>query len=256
MKLAIIGEGSLGVVTRNCCSEHCDVEGMGVSWAGGAFGDATDALWFCEDVPLSPAGEPDNEGVISRILFAVEGLKYAGPVLISSQLPVGTVARLESVRPDLFWCSQPENIRVASGVADFSNQARVVVGRRSDKFDPLFQTLFAPFTKKLILTDPETAEMTKHTLNCWLGLNIAFINEIARVAAEVGGDASTISEALLCERRISPNAPLKPGKPFGGGHLDRDIHSLSALGNQLGIPIPLIQNIRRSNSATLNPSLT
>ena len=91
--------------------------------------------------------------------------------------------------------------------------------------------------------------MVKHALNAYLGMSIAFINEIARVCEGCKADAKVVSEALLSERRISRYAPLKPGKPFGGGHLIRDIMALEDFVKGRGISIPIISHIRESNES-------
>ncbi len=242
MKVQIIGQDTLAAAVYQCCSMHFDTQPAD-------YRDA-DVIWMCYDTPLSERGEPDTAWVIEQVGSRLRTLNGPGPmplILLSSQMPVGTTADLEAQWPGLDFAYSPENIRVATAVADFSNQARIVVGTRRPERRGLLEELFAPFTKLVIFTDPETAEMVKHALNCFLGLQIAFINEIARVCADVKADANVVSEALLSERRISPNAPLKPGKPFGGGHLMRDIMALEERARGRGLKLPIITHIRESN---------
>ena len=61
--------------------------------------------------------------------------------------------------------------------------------------------------------------------------------------------APAATEALLSEPRVSPTAPLRADKPFGGGHLARDINVLNALSKTHGITIPVISAILESNHA-------
>ena len=245
-KLCILGQDTLAKAVLECCQRHfC---------ASPVIYREADMIWICHDTPIAAGGEPDAEWVIVQIRqaltdwAALDNPDVTHPlILISSQMPVGTIARLEKEYPGHTFACSPENLRVATAVADFENQARVVIGTRNDNHKGLLDAVFAPFTKQIIWTTPETAEMVKHTLNCFLGLQIAFINEIARVCGDVKADANVVSEALLSERRISPNAPLKPGKPFGGGHLMRDIMALEERARGRGLKLPIITHIRESN---------
>jgi UDPglucose 6-dehydrogenase len=239
LKLSIIGQDTLAAATVECCRLHFAVSTYPDSDA--------DVLWFCYDTPIGADDKPDAEWVIDRIREQLVDLGTKPLILISSQIPVGTTARLEQEFSEHVFACQPENIRVASAVADFMNQARIVVGTRTTKHDAIIKELFAPFTKNLIMTTPETAECVKHFLNVFLALNIAFANEFARVCAVVGANAIHVSEALRCEPRISPKAPLRPGAPYGGGHLARDIYVVTELARQHGISIPIISHIKESN---------
>jgi UDPglucose 6-dehydrogenase len=205
-----------------------------------------EVLWVCYDTPLE-GGNPDYEWVIDKIQQDIMELSGTPVILISSQLPVLTNFRLQERFPKHFLAYSPENIRVATPVEDFLRQARIVVGVRNHSRDSTLTALLSPFTSKIIFTSPETAEMVKHALNCYLGMSIAFINEIARVCDYVKADVNVVSDALLCERRISPNAPLKPGKPFGGGHLMRDILAMETIAKGRGMSLPIITHIRESN---------
>ena len=206
-----------------------------------------DLLWVCYDTPLTPGEPADYDWVLSQIANLLAVVPTTVPVLISSQLPVGTIAELEKAHPGTMFACSPENLRVPQAAHDFKQQARVVVGRRDDSYDLLWKMLFQPFTSKLIFTTPETAELVKHTLNAWLGMNIAFINEIQQLADVVGAKMEDVETALLTERRISPNAPLRAGGRFAQGHLARELQLLTRLSAEMGLHTPLIDSILVSN---------
>lgn len=243
MKVSILGQDSLAKAIVACCSRHCDVMTVPDRTA--------DILWITYDTPIGHNDEPDSEWVIDRIRESLVDIGTKPLVLVSSQMPVGTTAKLEQEFPDHRFAHSPENVRVASAISDFENQSRVVVGIRNptEWEKALLEALFSPFTKQIFMTDPETAEFAKHALNNFLGLQIAFVNELARICAKVGANAETVSQTLLTERRVSPNAPLKPGKPFGLGHLARDIFTLNRIVKEHGITAPIIGSIKASNDA-------
>lgn len=240
MKIAIVGQDSLALATAECCRRHFDVLP--------APSGSADILWVCYDTPIGENG-PDVEWVLARIRTDLAGIDPTVLVLISSQLPVGTTARLEKEFPAFTFAHSPENIRVANAVADFEDQARIVVGVRSTQDNKLLQKLFSPFTKNIIFTDIETAEMAKSALNCYLAMSIAYINEIARICAVVGADPNVVSLALRTDARVSPKAPLRPGAPFGGGHLERELFTMNRLADKHGIPTPILSHILESNAA-------
>lgn len=242
MKISVVGSGILAETTATACAEWFAVVRTPQSDA--------DVLWLCEDTPIRENGEPDIETVIAGAERAIAGVSPMTSIVLSSQVPIGTTQQIQARFPRHDISYSPENIRVASALADFRNQTRVIVGNRFGVRDDRLNDLFAPFTSTIIWTTVETAEMVKHALNCYLGLSIAFINEIARIAEPYGCDMQAIGHALRSERRISPSAPLMAGAPFGGGHLARDIHVLRKLIQLNGTFAPIISAILESNEGS------
>tara|TARA_R110000868_G_scaffold56808_1_gene175895 strand:- start:692 stop:1411 length:720 start_codon:yes stop_codon:yes gene_type:complete len=238
MKLAITGNDTLAAATLFGCSKFHEIVDKS---------ECPDIMWACYDTPISERGEADYKWVIDNISRDILSISTKTLVIISSQMQIGTIRHMETEFPDYTFCYVPENIRVATANDDFINQSRIVVGRRSDKDDELICSLLTPFTEFILYTTPETAEMVKHALNCWLGMNIAFINEIARIGDAWGIEMPIVSKALMSDSRISPKAPLKAGGPFGGGHLSRDIKTLVGLSYATKTEAPIIRSILKSN---------
>lgn len=238
LTISVLGEDSLAAATAICCARHFTVYSELTPKA--------DLVWVCYDTPIID-DVPDAEAVLRKVAWVVANTKAETPILISSQLPVGSTARLEKAFPSHTFIHSPENIRVATAVKDFENQPRIVVGVRTAAYNFLLTELLSPFTKNILFTDPETAEFSKHALNNWLGLNIAFANELGKVAKVVGANMDTVTDALRTDARISPKAPLKAGSPYGGGHLARDIFTVNRLAQEHNLTLPIISNIKRSN---------
>ena len=243
MKLAITGNGPLAATTRLCCAPHFELVDL----------PAASVVWSCHETPLDASNQPLTDHVLVQIATGLVLTRIDAYTVISSPWPVGTTHQLELDYPYRRFAYVPENIRLASGPVDFVAQARIVVGRRSHHthWDSQLEELLQPFTKRLIWTTPETAEMCKHALNGYLGMMIAYANELGRLCEAVGADMDTVTTALLSEPRVSPAAPLRAGKPFGGGHLARDINVLNWLSQSQphDIPTPIISAILESNRA-------
>lgn len=237
MKLSIVGSDTLARTVRECCAKHFELND-----------ENPDILWVCSDTPIAKDGTPDIETLLEEIRFYIKGISPSTLVLISSQIPVGTTAKMEKEFPGHTLAYSPENIRVKTAVEDFMNPGRVVVGIRTERYDVMLKDLFAPFTDNVKFCQPEDAEMIKSAINAYLGLSIAFANEIARICRAVAADVDAVSAGLRSDRRVSPEAPLRPGAPFGGGHLDRDLIVLTEVAKAHNVEIPLIRSIRDSNS--------
>ena len=238
MKISIVGNDTLAAATRFGCSKFHEIVDKS---------ECPDILWACYDTPISANGEADYKWVIDNISEDILSISTKTLIIISSQIQIGTIRHMETEFPDYTFCYVPENIRVATANDDFIKQSRIIAGRRSDKDDELICSLLTPFTEFILYTTPETAEMVKHALNCWLGMNIAFINEIARIGDAWGIEMPIVSRALMSDSRISPKAPLKAGGPFGGGHLSRDIKTLVGLSYATKTEAPIIRSILKSN---------
>ena len=79
--------------------------------------------------------------------------------------------------------------------------------------------LFAPFSDNIEWISLQSAEMTKHALNSFLALSVAYTNELARICERVGADASEVERGLRSEPRIGRRAYVAAGPPIAGGTL-------------------------------------
>jgi UDPglucose 6-dehydrogenase len=174
-------------------------------------------------------------------------------VLISSQVPVGTTARLErsfaagaSGRRVEFAYS-PENLRLGRALDVFRKPERIVVGARTAEARARIEQLLAPIGAPIQWMRVESAEMTKHAVNAFLATSVVFINEIAAACEATGADAKEVERGLKSEGRIGPGAYLGPGAAFAGGTLARDIAFLLGMGSRLGFATPLLAGVKQSN---------
>jgi UDPglucose 6-dehydrogenase len=209
-----------------------------------------DVLWVTYDTPVDADDRADVDFVVAKIEAVLPHLRDRTVVVISSQLPVGSVARLEATakgRVD-FACS-PENLRLGKAIEVFQQPDRVVVGVRSDAARTRITELLAPITSRIEWMSVESAEMTKHAINAFLAVSVTFANELATICERVGADAKEVERGLKTESRIGPRAYLGPGGAFAGGTLARDIAFLTTLATQHHLTQPVIGGVRPSNEA-------
>ena len=212
-----------------------------------------DVVWVAYDTPVDADDRADVELVIAQVERLFAHLRDDAVVLLSSQLPVGSVARLEAglraSRPTSrvgFACS-PENLRLGKAIQVFREPDRVVVGARDDRTRARITELLAPITTRLEWMGVESAEMTKHAINAFLALSVTFANELATICERTGADAKEVERGLKTESRIGPRAYLAPGGAFAGGTLARDVEFLNALAAARGFELPLLASVRPSN---------
>jgi UDPglucose 6-dehydrogenase len=290
MKVAVLGLWHLGTVTAACVAgagiavvgidddaqtvaklgngepplyEPGLAELVGEGLASGRLSFATDParladadiVWICHDTPVDEEDRADVGAVFRRVEAIFTYLKNGAVVLVSAQLPVGTIARLEKSfaaqvngRQVDFACS-PENLRLGRALEIFRNPGRIVVGIRRLEARDRLSPLLEKFCRNLIWMSIESAEMVKHSINAFLALSITFTNELAAIAEQVGANASDVEKALRSEPRIGPNAYVKAGPAFAGGTLARDVQFLSAIAEHEKLETPLIGNIIASNRA-------
>jgi UDPglucose 6-dehydrogenase len=222
----------------------------------GAVNDAKDidVLWVAYDTPVDD-GDADTDFVMAQIERALLGMSRDVVVLVSSQLPVGSVSRLECSEtlnhgsPQLKVAYSPENLRLGRAVDDFLRPERIVVGVRSSRDRDLLHGLLSSVTESIEWMSVESAEMTKHAINAFLAASVAFANEIASICEAVGADAKEVERGLKTESRIGPRAYLSPGAAFAGGTLARDVAYLNRTARERGVITPLLSSVLLSNDS-------
>lgn len=212
-------------------------------------------LWVTFDTPVDEDDRADVDAVVDQVTALFPHLEDGTLVLTSSQVPVGTSARLEAAYREAYpdravrFAYSPENLRLGKAIQVFTEPDRVVVGVRTGADRTTVQDLLGPITDRIEWMGVESAEMTKHALNAFLATSVAFINEIAVICERVGADAKEVERGLKSEQRIGPRAYLGPGGAFAGGTLARDIAFLQSVGQNVAVPVNLISAVETSNNA-------
>ena len=218
-----------------------------------ALADA-EVLWVTFDTPVDEEDHADVEFVLGKIKSVLPELNDGTVVLISSQIPVGSIKKLEYfvkdnyIKKQICFAYSPENLRLGKSIDVFLNPDRIVVGTRNDETKEKLKKLFSPITNKIEWMSVESAEMTKHAINAFLATSVTFANELAAICELYGADAKEVERGLKTESRIGPRAYLSPGGPFAGGTLARDIDFLDKAAQEKALAVPLLQSVRVSNN--------
>lgn len=210
-------------------------------------------FWVTYDTPVNEDDVADVDFVTAQVDRILPLLSANATVLISSQIPVGSIRRLEELAnkccPEkaLTFAYSPENLRLGKALEVFLKPDRVVVGVRVDRDRVRIGQLLAPITDSILWMSVESAEMTKHAINSFLATSVVFANEIASICEVVGADAKEVERGLKTEQRIGPKSYLSPGGAFAGGTLARDIEFLKSISQEQQLSVPLLESVKISN---------
>lgn len=210
-------------------------------------------VWIAWDTPVDDEDRADVDFVLRHVEGLFPVLRDETLVIVSSQVPVGTVARLEqayrTAHPEgrVTFASSPENLRLGKAIEVFTHPDRIVMGVRTPRDAERVKVLLAPLSAPIEFMRVESAELSKHAINAFLATSVAFINELARLAERSGGDAREVERALKTDVRIGSRAYVKPGGAYAGGTLARDIGYLIARGDAVGTATPFFEGVRASN---------
>ncbi len=220
--------------------------------------NGVELLWVTYDTPVNESDEADVDFVLGQVEIVLPYLVVGATVLVSSQMPVGSIRRLENIAQKLYptksigFAYSPENLRLGKALEVFLKPERIVVGVRSSQDKKRIDRLLRPITDRIEWMSVESAEMTKHAINAFLATSVVFANEIASICELVGADAKEVERGLKSESRIGSKAYLCPGGAFAGGTLARDVEFLKKISIGERLEIPLLGAIRLSNDQHKN----
>ena len=176
-------------------------------------------------------------------------------VVTKSTVPVGTgdeVARIiHEVRPngDVAVVSNPEFLREGAAIQDFKHPDRIVVGTDDERARKVMAEIYRPLylnKSPILYTSRRTAELIKYAANAFLATKIAFINEIADLAEEVGADVQDIARGMGLDNRIGSKF-LHPGPGFGGSCFPKDARALLQTAHDHDVPLRIVEAVNTAN---------
>lgn len=178
-------------------------------------------------------------------------------VVTKSTVPVGTNRKVAELiaehRPDVKFhtASNPEFLREGSAIEDFMHPDRVVVGVESEHGEKVMRRIYRPLNLRetpILVTDLETAEVIKYAANAFLATKISFINEIANLCEQVGGDVQKVAKGIGMDQRIGSRF-LHAGPGYGGSCFPKDTLALARTGREAGAPQTIVETVIASNEA-------
>lgn len=219
--------------------------------------DFSDLIFICVGTPQSETGKADLSQVEDVARQIAENMTDYKLIVEKSTVPVNThqwvkktVQRYSNGNIQFDVASNPEFLREGTGVYDFNNPDRIVVGVESENAHKIFQELYRPFTEKgdvLLITTPAAAELIKHASNSFLAMKISYINMVAELCEKVGIDVNMIADGIGYDQRIGRSF-LNAGIGYGGSCFPKDVRAFIKIAEDHGLDFGLLRETEKINS--------
>ncbi len=217
------------------------------------------AVFIAVGTPSSRRGDgyADLTYIYAAAKELAQHLKDYTVVIDKSTVPVGTarqVARLiREANPaaDFDMVSNPEFLREGAALADFQRPDRVVVGAESEAARLVMKEIYDPLylnSTPFVFTDLESAELIKYAANAFLAIKISFINEMANLCEQVGGDVIDLAKGIGLDGRIGSKF-LHPGPGYGGSCFPKDTLALLRIAQEHGVSVRSVEAAIEINAA-------
>jgi len=222
----------------------------------------SDVSLICVGTPLAADGtlvETDVLDACEAIARAAVTASRSHTIVIRSTVPSGMHERVgKRIRAAIgaafghlvTLALNPEFLREGTAMRDVEEPELVVYATLHEKAAERVELLYEDQRQFLVRTDPGSCEILKLVANVWHALKVSFANEVARIAEPAQVDPFAVMDLLCKDKKLNVSAAyLRPGLPFGGACLTKDVSGLAMQARTLGVEAPMISSILGSNAA-------
>lgn len=229
---------------------------------------ACDVTLVCLGTPSAPDGRADLSALlegIDELARVLDGLDRSHAVIVRSTIAPGTMRgevlpRLRGPAGSLVdaCLHLPEFLREGCALDDYRAPRRIVVGcenghENRPEVAGLVERLFARQNAPRHFVALETAELAKFTDNFWHALKVCFANEVGALADAMAIDGQQVMQIFGEDRTLNiSTAYLRPGMPFGGSCLPKDVSALRQAAIDRGLSLPVLDAVLPSNERQLD----
>lgn len=200
--------------------------------------------------PDGPLSMTHVEAAVTSVLGQV-GSQHT--IVVRSTLPMVGPDRLVALRAarggTASIVTNPEFMREGSGLLDFEQPGRVVMGWLEARDEPAARaalSLYAGIDAPAVVADARSVALIKLATNVFLATKIAYADELARLADAFGANVAVVADVLGLDPRIGRSF-LTAGPGFGGSCLPEQAVALAEIAAAAGIATPLIASVAPSN---------
>lgn len=216
------------------------------------------AVFIAVGTPQDEDGSADLSYVLDAIKEIAKYSTSSKLVVTKSTVPAKTGEKIKKLLTEtnpqikFYVASNPEFLREGCAIEDFMKPDRIVIGYDEDQAKKILEEIYNYFpASKIFHTDLVTAELIKYGSNSFLATKIAFINEIADLCENVGGNIKDLAYAMGQDSRIGGKF-LNPGPGFGGSCFPKDILALLNIAKTNNSSLSLIDAVVKSNNNRKN----
>lgn len=223
-----------------------------------------DLVAICVETPAGPEGRLDCGPLLVALASLASGLRArpadAPPLLcvVRSTVPIGATEELllpslvegaRSAPGEKFELAlNPEFLREGTALADHRSPSRIVIGERLPGVTRRLLGIYDATQAPIFEVGYREAETIKLLDNAFHALKVAFANEFGRLALAFELAPARLAELFLADGKLNLSAAyLRPGMPYGGPCLPKDLRALLAAAHARGLALPLLEAVEASN---------
>lgn len=209
--------------------------------------DHADILFILVATPTSAGEEAYDTSTLSKVLSDISDLRPKNKhIVICSTVMPGYVSNTGSfLIEECEGCTlsyNPEFIAQGEIMKGLTEPDIVLIGEGSQDAGDILQRIYEESTlnqPRICRMSPQSAEIMKLGLNCFVTTKISYANMIGDIAdATPGADKFEILQAIGADTRVGGRCIL-PGYGFGGPCFPRDNRALGTYAKRVGVE-PLI----------------
>jgi UDPglucose 6-dehydrogenase len=211
-----------------------------------------EVVFYSLDVATNERNESDAGPLTALIRATAPKLSSGTIAVVLSQVSPGYTRQLRTELRELSpadFYYQVETLIFGRAVERAMQPERFIVGS-PDPARPLptrLQAWHASFKCPVLVMGLESAELAKIAINLFLVSTVTTTNTLAEICEAIGADWNEIVPALRLDRRIGPDAYLKPGLGIAGGNLERDLVTVKSLAARHGTEAGIVTAWQRNN---------
>jgi UDPglucose 6-dehydrogenase len=203
----------------------------------------SDIYYIMVDTPTTPSKEAYDHSKLGKVLSLINKYKLKNKhIVIGCTIfpgyirTVGKFLIRDCENTTLSY--NPEFIAQGAIMQGLENPDIVLIGEGSSEAGDRLEAIYRKVSKnnpKICRMSPDSAEITKLAINCFVTTKIAYANMIGDIADQTpDADKYAILKAVGGDKRVG-SLYLKPGYGFGGPCFPRDNRALGSYAQQIGI---------------------
>lgn len=199
-----------------------------------------EVLIICVPTPMTKEKQPDITD-LKQVAARLSSIDISGKLIVneSSVAPFMTNETLGQLGSNYFLVCSPERVDPGNKTKTTKDIPKVIGGRDKESAH-LAKTLYENILKRtVVVSSMEAAEMTKMLENSYRAINIALINEFAKLSEKCNIDILEVVNAASTKWSFQAHYPAIG---VGGHCIPKDPHYILSLAEKSGVVMRALEN--------------